>query len=89
MNSVGYRIRELRKRKQWTQQDLAEKCGLSVPWTISKLENQGANIIAMLEIVCKALEIEVWELLRDSSAEEFHQLGEFHQRQDGRMMKTF
>lgn len=70
MNSVGYRIRELRKRKQWTQQDLAEKCGLSGPWTISRLETQGTNNLAMLETVCKALEIEVWELLREALAEE-------------------
>lgn len=61
---------KLRKRKQWTQQDLAEECGFSGSWTISRLETQGTNNLAMLETVCKVLGIEVWKLLRDALAGE-------------------
>ena len=50
--------------------ELAEECGFSGSWTISRLETQGTNNLAMLETVCKALGIEVWELLRDALAGE-------------------
>ena len=57
-------IRKLRQERHWTQQCLAEKCLLSGPWTVSRLETRGTDSLGMLEIVCKALGVEVWKLLK-------------------------
>ena len=57
-------IRYLRQSKHWTQQTLAEKCLFPGPWTVSRLETRGTDSLGMLEIVCKALGVEVWELLK-------------------------
>jgi len=61
---VAERIRYLRQSKQWTQQYLAEKTNLPGPWSVSRLETRGTDSIATLEIVCKALDVEVWEMLK-------------------------
>lgn len=63
-------IRELRQERQWTQQHLAEITNLPGPWSVSRLETRGTDSLGMLEIVCKAFGIEVWELLRDASTED-------------------
>jgi transcriptional regulator with XRE-family HTH domain len=42
MVTTGERIRELRKAKKWTQQELADKLGLDRT-TISKWERQGGS----------------------------------------------
>lgn len=70
MIDVGSRIRYLRQQKNWTQQTLAERCSLPGPWTVSRLETRGTDSIHTLEIVCKALGVEVWELLRDAGEDE-------------------
>ena len=60
---VGAKIRTLRKARDWTQQTMAEKANLPGPWTVSRLETRGTDSLSTLEVVCKALDIEVWELL--------------------------
>ena len=62
--NVGARIRALRQQRHWTQQILAEEANLPGPWTVSRLETRGTDSLGTLEVVCKALDIEVWELLK-------------------------
>lgn len=52
---IGARIRDDRKRKGITLQDVAERTGLSTPY-LSQIENGKANInISVLEAISKAL----------------------------------
>ena len=67
MDNIGARIRSLRREKNWTQQTLAEKTNLSGPWAESRLETRGTDSLSVLEIVCKAFGIEVWELLKSKA----------------------
>lgn len=66
-SNIGAMIRRLRISRHWTQQELAELCSFPGPWTVSRIEKQGTDSIHALEIVCKVLSIEVWELLRDAA----------------------
>lgn len=53
---IGARIRDDRKRKGLTLQEVADKTGLSTPY-LSQIENGKVNInIANLEVISKALE---------------------------------
>lgn len=65
---IGARIRELRREKELTQQELAEFCSFPGSWKISGLESgrKGSGIERpdTLEIVCRELGIELWELLK-------------------------
>ena len=58
------KIRSHRQQKHWTQQYIAEICSLPGPWSVSRLETRGTDSLGMLEIVCKALGVELWELLK-------------------------
>ncbi len=66
---TGKRIRQLRNERHWTKQQLAEFCNFPGPWTVSRIETKGTDSLSTLEIICKALEIEVWELLKDAGDE--------------------
>jgi transcriptional regulator with XRE-family HTH domain len=53
---IGARIREDRKKKRMTLQEVADKTGLSTPY-LSQIENGKVNInISNLEVISKALE---------------------------------
>lgn len=56
---VGHLIRETRLKANLTQQELAEKLGVS-PATISKYENQGHTVsIGTLSRIAQALELDL------------------------------
>jgi transcriptional regulator with XRE-family HTH domain len=63
-NRVGKRIQQIRIEKNISQQDLAAKCNFEKS-NMSRLESGGANAtLTTLEIVAKALDVEVIELFR-------------------------
>ena len=62
--NIGKTIKLLRKEQHMTQEDLSFESGLA-PRTIAQLENNGTNTrISTLIEVCKALNIELSELIR-------------------------
>lgn len=57
------RIKEIRKQRQMTQQELAEKVGVSQV-QIGRLEKSTRTLdVDMLADIAKVLGVEVWELL--------------------------
>lgn len=65
VNNVGNRIKEIRKEKNITLQDLAEKSGLSTGF-LSKVErNLNSPSLANLYKICQALHIQVNDLLEE------------------------
>lgn len=61
---VGKRIQEIRIEKNLSQQDLAAKCNFEKS-NMSRLEAGRANAtLSTLDIVSKALEVEVIELFK-------------------------
>jgi transcriptional regulator with XRE-family HTH domain len=42
MKELNIKVRELRKRKQWAQEDLAREMGVSLS-TVQRWENRGGN----------------------------------------------
>lgn len=61
---VGKRIQQIRLEKNITQQDLAARCNFEKS-NMSRLEAGRANAtLSTLEIVSKALEVEVVELFK-------------------------
>ena len=61
---VGKRIQKIRNKKNISQQDLAAKCNFEKS-NMSRLEAGRANAtLSTLEIVSKALEIDLIELFR-------------------------
>ena len=61
---VGKRIQEIRNEKNLSQQDLAAKCNFEKS-NMSRLEAGRANAtLSTLEIVSKALEVDVIELFK-------------------------
>ena len=73
ISTIAMRLRKLRREKGWSQQELAERCRFPGPWKVSRLEGgkkgSGISDINMLEIVCRELGIEVWELLKPDPSE--------------------
>ena len=64
--NIGNTIRTLRKEKGLSQEDLSFESGLA-PRTIAQLENNGTNTrITTLIKVCKALNVELSELIREA-----------------------
>lgn len=62
--SVGKRIRELRKAKNWTQEQLAEAASLHYSY-IGGVERGDRNIsLETLEKIVTALDIPAWEIFR-------------------------
>lgn len=67
---LGLKIKELRKQKKLTQEQLAEILNLDIGY-VSKLE-VGRNFpaIGTLEKIAKALEVELYELFQFTAAKE-------------------
>ena len=64
--NIGKTIKLLRKEQHMTQEDLSFESGLA-PRTITQLENNGTNTrINTLIEVCKALNVELSELIREA-----------------------
>lgn len=69
---IGLFIQQMRKEKNWTQKDLAEKLGISDK-TVSKWETgKGLPDIASLNPLCDILEININELLSGEKISEQH-----------------
>lgn len=66
LRNLGFRIRDRRQAKQWTQQDLADKCGLHRTF-VGSVE-RGERNLAILNIkkIAKVLRIDLVELFRDA-----------------------
>ncbi len=61
---LGARIRELRKDLKWSQERLAEECGMH--WTyIGQVERGERNLtLHSIQVIAKALKIKISELFR-------------------------
>lgn len=67
---IGEKINQIRKEKAWSQEDLAERSGLSVR-TIQRIENNGSKPRPFtLQTLAKALEVEVSRLLKQEEKAE-------------------
>lgn len=67
---IGEKISQLRKEKAWSQEDLAERSGISVR-TIQRIENNGSKPRPFtLQTLAKALEVEVSRLLKQEEKAE-------------------
>jgi SOS-response transcriptional repressor LexA len=65
MITIGKRIREMRKARGWTQDELEERSGISRNF-ISLVENNRKGIsVANIERIAEALGISISQLLRD------------------------
>ena len=56
-HNAGMRVRELRLQRGWSQEQLAERCGLSVR-TIQRIERGGEPGLASAEALARVLEVE-------------------------------
>lgn len=66
---IGVRLKQARIDKKITQQDLAEKLGVSVPY-VSRIERGSTNInLKRLSEICALLEISEGEILSGASSE--------------------
>ena len=64
---LALNIKTLRKSKRLTQEKLGELCDFH-PTFISLIERQQRNVtISTLEVIAKALEVDVYELLKQST----------------------
>lgn len=64
--NIGKTIYLLRKEQHITQEELSFRSGLA-PRTITQLEQNGTNTrISTLIEVCKALNIDLWEMIREA-----------------------
>lgn len=65
MNTVGRRIRSARIDKGWTQEELAEKAGIS-PTHVSVIERAGNSVkLETFVSICCALGISADDILQD------------------------
>ena len=66
--AVGQRIRELREARRWSQEELADRCGVHRTY-IGSAENGARNLtIQVLTMFAKAFGLTVSELLTDLEA---------------------
>lgn len=62
---IGSRIRRLRAERRWTQEQLAERCGLDRQ-TISRAETSTRGLpIDVYLLIANALGVPLWRLFRD------------------------
>ena len=61
---IGNRIRELRRKRGWSQEQLGELLGFSQS-KISKIENGDWDSLSDLRLISKALEVPIEELVKD------------------------
>lgn len=67
LEQLGYRIRELRLAREWTQAELAEKCGLHRTF-IGSVERGERNVsILNLRLIARVLRMELRDLFDKSS----------------------
>lgn len=65
MNTVGRRIRAARTAKGWTQEELAEKAGIS-PTHVSVIERAGNSVkLETFVSICCALDVSADDILQD------------------------
>ncbi len=65
LRELGARLRELRVGRQWTQADLAEKCGLHRTF-VGSVERGERNVsILNLRLLARILRVPLAELLRE------------------------
>ena len=89
--TLGTRIAALRREKEWKQDELAEKLGVS-PQAVSKWENdQTCPDISLLPLLAKILGVSVDELLtgKKEEAPAVRMLPENERREGGDMMLRF
>ena len=89
--TLGTRIAALRREKEWKQDELAEKLGVS-PQAVSKWENdQTCPDISLLPLLAKILGVSVDELLtgKKEEAPAVRMLPENERREVGDMMLRF
>lgn len=72
---IGEKISQIRKEKAWSQEDLAERSGISVR-TIQRIENNGSKPRPFtIQTLAKALDIEIATLLfKEESTTDFSKL---------------
>ena len=67
-SKLGRRIRELRRRKKWSQDTLASRCGLHLSH-VGKIERGGANTtLATLLAIARNLQITISDLFKGISS---------------------
>ena len=64
MQLIGIRIRELRRQRGWSQEQLGAMIGFSQS-KISKIENGNCDSLSDLKLIAKALEVPIEELVKD------------------------
>ncbi|WP_041137802.1 helix-turn-helix domain-containing protein [Beduini massiliensis] len=63
----GNRLRELRNRRNWSQEELAFRCNVSKNY-ISDVERGKRNVsLRAIEKIARGLEVEIYELFYRSS----------------------
>ena len=65
---IGNRIRELRRKRGWSQERLGAMIGFSQS-KISKIENGDWDSLSDLRLIARALEVPIEELVRDEPDE--------------------
>ena len=66
--TTGTRIRELRRKRGWSQERLGAMVGFSQS-KISKIENGDWDSLSDLRLIARALEVSIEELVRDEPDE--------------------
>jgi len=67
MHSIGKKIKALRQQKGWSQSDIADRLGISIP-AFSKIESDITDInMSRLKQIANVLEVEVQELLSNGT----------------------
>lgn len=61
-SSIGARVCALRKKRDWSQEELAHKAGVSVS-TVSRTERGGKKDLDTLTKIARALEVDITEVL--------------------------
>lgn len=69
MELRGDIVKELRLAKSWTQQHLADVCGVNLR-TIQRIENKGSASLETIMALCVALEVQREKLFSVPSIEE-------------------
>ena len=69
MQLIGCRIRTLRRKRGWSQEQLGAMVGFSQS-KISKIEHGDWDSLSDLRLIAKALEIPIEELITDRSDED-------------------
>ena len=69
MENLGLRIKQARKRKKMTQQDLAEKVGISKHAIAKYEQGQREPKLAILTKMIDALDVDFWEIVEETDFE--------------------